>query len=125
MPHKPPASRPDLQEATTRNRHARRIVSGLSRATPVLASLWQQIDHSLSDVPVLTSEITRLHSELRAVRLDRANLAAAGRTTLAANQDGQPDPLSYLRDELTAQGFPGQHGAPDRYPTRQRHRGRR
>jgi hypothetical protein len=56
-------------------------------------------------VPALTAEIARLNAELRAVRLDRANLAAAGRATLAASRDGEPDPLSYLRDELAAQGF--------------------
>ena len=95
----------DLQEAISRNSHARHIVTGFSRATPTLADLWQQIDHSLSDIPILTAEITRLDGQLRAVRLDRANLAAAGRATLAASQDGDPDPLSFLRVELIAQGF--------------------
>jgi hypothetical protein len=42
---------------------------------------------------------------LRAVRLDRANLAAAGRAALAASLDGDPDPLSFLRAELATQGF--------------------
>lgn len=102
-----PASRPDLQEASTRNRRARKIVTGLARVTPALGGLWQQIEHSLSDVPILTSETTRLHAELRAARLKLANLAAAGRATLAAIRDGEPDPLSYLRNELAAQGFLG------------------
>jgi hypothetical protein len=70
-----------------------------------MAVLWEQIDRSLSDVPVLVSENTRLRSHLRAARLERANLAAAGRATLTAWRDCEPDPLSYLRDELTAQGF--------------------
>jgi hypothetical protein len=70
-----------------------------------MAVLWEQIDRSLSDVPVLVSENTRLRSQLRAARLERANLAAAGRATLAADRDGEADPLSYLRDELAAQGF--------------------
>jgi hypothetical protein len=99
------ADLPDLQEASDRNRHARHIVTGFSRATPALADLWQQIEHSLSDTPILIAEITRLRSELTTVRLDWANLAAAGRATLAAYHDGEPDPLSYLRDELDAQGF--------------------
>jgi hypothetical protein len=78
-----------------------------------LAGLWQQISHSLSDVPILTAEITRLDSELRIVRLDRANLAAAGRATLSAYRTDEPDPVSYLRDELDAQGFgAGQRGRP-------------
>ena len=91
MPNPPPADTPDLQEAISRNSHARHIVTGFSRATPTLADLWQQIDHSLSDIPILTAEITRLDGQLRAVRLDRANLAAAGRATLAASQDGDPE----------------------------------
>ena len=105
MPYPPLTGRPDLLEAISRNSHARRIVTGFSRATPTLADLWQHINHSLSDVPILTTEITRLDGQLRAARLDRANLAAAGRATLAASRDGDPDPLSFLRAELAAQGF--------------------
>jgi ABC-type transporter Mla subunit MlaD len=110
VPSSPLAS-PDLQEARHRNHHARRIVAGFSRATPALADLWQQIEQSLSDVPVLVSEINRLHSQLRAAWLARANLAAAGRATLAAILDGESDPLSYLRDELARQGFLGEQDA--------------
>jgi hypothetical protein len=44
------------------------------------------------------------------VRLDRANLAAAAFATIAAHQDGEPDPLSYLRDELGAQGHDPNRG---------------
>jgi hypothetical protein len=105
VPDPPRAGRPDLQEAISRNDHARRIVTGFSRATPDLADLWQQVDHSLSDVPVLVAEITRLDGQLRAVRLDRANLAAAARATLAASRDGDRDPLAFLRAELAAQHF--------------------
>lgn len=100
-----PLVRPDLQEARRRNRCARHIVTGLSRGTPALAGLWRQIELSMADVPVFVAEITYLSSEARAARLDQANLAAAGRATLAASLDGEPDPLSYLRDELAAQGF--------------------
>lgn len=105
VPDPHPASRPDLQEALTTNRHARHIVAAFARVTPALARQWQQIESSLADVPVLIFEITRLDDELQAVRLDRANLAAAGRATLTAAHDSEPDPLSYLRDELTVQGF--------------------
>lgn len=113
MPNTTPAIRPDLQEATSRNRTACHVLTGFSRATPNLADLWQQISQSLSDVPILTAEITRLDSELRIVRLDRANLAAVGRAALAAYRAGEPDPVSYLRDELDAQGFSaGQRGRP-------------
>ena len=95
----------NLQEANARADSAQRIVTGFSRVTPHLADLWQQISHALSDIPILAAEIMRLGSELRAVRLDRANLAAAGRATLAAWREGDSDPLSCLRDELHAQGF--------------------
>jgi hypothetical protein len=100
-----PISTVFLQEANTRSHHARSIISAFSRATPVLATMWQQIHAALADIPDLTAEITRLHAELGTVRLDLANLAAAGRATLAACRNGDPDPLGYLRDELSAQGF--------------------
>ena len=48
---------------------------------------------SLDDVPVLLRA-------LQAARLRAANLTAAGRATLAADRDGEPDPLYYLRDQL-------------------------
>lgn len=51
---------------------------------------------SVGDVPVLLGE-------LRAARMRAADLAAAGRATLSADQDGEADPLSYLRDELSYQ----------------------
>ena len=114
MPYPPPTERPDLLEALSRNSHARHIVTGFSQATPTLAELWQHIDHSLSDVPILTTEINRLNGQLRAVRLDRANLAAAGRAALAASRDGDPDPLSFLRAELATQGFLEERKAQDR-----------
>lgn len=113
MPDTPSTPSINLQEANARADTAQRIVTGFSRATPHLADLWQQISHALSDVPILGAEITRLGAALTTVRLDRANLAAAGRATLAAYRLGEPDPLFYLRDELDAQGFTaGQRGRP-------------
>lgn len=110
MQTNPPDIRIPIQEVNARADTATRIVTGFSRATPSLAGLWQQITHSLSDIPILAAEITRLHQELTGARLDRANLAAAGRATLAADAGGDPDHLSYLRDELSAQGFTGHRG---------------
>ena len=108
-----PAPRINLLEVNTRVRAAQHVITGFSRATPNLADLWQQVSHSLSDIPILTAEVTRLDSELTTVRLDRANLAAAGRATLGAYRLGESDPLSYLRDELDAQGFTaGERGRP-------------
>jgi hypothetical protein len=92
-------------EVNTRASTAQHIITGFSRVTPNLADLWQQVSQSLSDIPILAAEITRLDSELTTVRLERANLAAAGRATLAAYRLGESDSLSYLRDELDAQGF--------------------
>ncbi len=44
----------------------------------------------------------RLAEALRADRIRHANLLAAARATLAADSDGEADPLYYLRDELAA-----------------------
>ena len=65
----------------------------------------------LPTLPLLAAEITELRAELAGVRLDRANLAAAALATIAAHQDGEPDPLSYLRDELARPGLPAAIGA--------------
>ncbi len=113
MSENSPTSTINLQEVTTRADMAQHIITGFSRAMPRLWDFWQEISDSLSDIPILAVEITRLGSELRTVRLDRANLAAAGRASLAAWRVGEPDPLSYLCDELDAQGFTaGQRGRP-------------
>ncbi|MDQ1294093.1 MAG: hypothetical protein QG608_1976, partial [Actinomycetota bacterium] len=50
--------------------------------------------------PSLREEITHLRRALTTLRRTYANLLAAVRATLAAAQDGEPDPLAYLRDEL-------------------------
>lgn len=97
----------NLTEAYNRAQHARHIVTGLALTMPVLARFWRQIGDSLADIPALGAEITRLTAALAADRIDRANLAAACRATLAAWRGGDADPTSYLRDELAAQGFLG------------------
>lgn len=51
--------------------------------------------------PTDHTEVTRLRRSLAAVRLRYADLLAAARATMAADRDGEPDPLEYLRDELT------------------------
>lgn len=102
-----PASPPALDQAQIRAGNARHIVTGLAAAHPALAALWRQINDALADIPPLTAEITSLRGQLAAARLGRANLAAAGRATLNAWRTAEPDPLSYLQDELAAQGFDG------------------
>jgi hypothetical protein len=63
----------------------------------------------LADIARLLAEITSLHDKLAAARLRAANLEAAMRAALSAHDDGEPDPLSYLRDEIY---YPGAaHGA--------------
>lgn len=98
-------TRADLQEVTTRNENARSIIAGFSAALPSLTGFWQQIDTALTDTSALADGLTRLSVDLAAIRAHRANLAAAGLATIAAHRDGEPDPLSYLRDELRAQGY--------------------
>ncbi|MCO1657362.1 hypothetical protein [Pseudonocardia humida] len=58
----------------------------------VLAALVAALD-AVGDVPVLLQA-------LLAARLRAANLAAAGRAAVAAQRDGEADPLYYVRDEL-------------------------
>jgi hypothetical protein len=97
-----------LQEVTARNDTARSIINGFAAALPTLAHFWEQIDAALTDTAVLATEVLRLRVDLTEIRRLRADMAAAARACLAAHHDGEPDPYSYLRDELHAQGFTGQ-----------------
>jgi hypothetical protein len=98
----------DLPEALTRNRTARQLAEGLAGQLP--ADVWHSLTTAFADTPVLAAEITELRTELAGVRLNRANLAAAALATITAHHDGEPDPLSYLRDELRAQGYQPHRG---------------
>ena len=102
MPNTRPNPEIDLQRISTRNTHARHVVVGCASALPSLAAMWQELDDALSDTIALSALVTRLASELERARLERANLRAAMRATLAAYADGEADPLWYLRDELNA-----------------------
>ena len=64
------------------------------RPTPV--AIWTV----LGDIPVLLAELDRLARLLGRTRWDFANLLAAAQATLAANSDGEPDSLAYLRDAV-------------------------
>ena len=112
MPDAIPHVNINVQEVTTRNEAARHIVAGFSTATPVLADIWRYLEDALNDLPLLLAEISRLSAKLQATRLDRANLLAAARATMAAHHDGEADPLFYLRDELDARSAlsPGSWG---------------
>jgi hypothetical protein len=113
VPNTSPDYSIDLQEVANRNDSARHIIAGFSTAMPTLAGIWRHLETALNDTPVLSAEITRLTAELSGARLDRANLLAAARATLSASLEGEPDPLSYLRDELTATGH-ATHGEGER-----------
>ena len=92
----------NLLEANARNDNARHIIVGCAAAMPTLADMWRDLSDALDDTLALAAEITRLSAELGRTRLDRANLRAAMRATLAAYADGEPDPMWYLRDALNA-----------------------
>ena len=97
-----PESGISLEAVYARNDIARRIVAQAASALPAASELWSQVDRALADVPALGAVIARLAGELADTRMDRANLLAAMRATIAAHADGEPDPLYYLRDELSA-----------------------
>ena len=100
MNHSSPA------EVTTRNDIARDIITGFAAVTPHLAGIWRILDQALADLPAILADLGRARAELEAVRLDRANLLAAIRATLAADDEGESDPLGYLRDELASTDTP-------------------
>ena len=95
-----------ISEVTTRNDIARDIIAGFAAVTPTLAGVFRLIDTALADLPAVLADLGRARTELEAVRLDRANLLAAIQATLAADADGECDPLGYLRDELDSTATP-------------------
>lgn len=97
-----PEPRLSLPEMYARNDNARRIIAAAASVLPVTFELWDQVDSALADLPALGAVTERLTAELADTRMDRANLIAAMRATLAAYADGEPNPLYYLRDELQA-----------------------
>jgi hypothetical protein len=93
-------------EVTSRNDIARDLIAGFAAVTPNLAGVWRYVDCALADVPATLAELGRVQGELEAVRLDRSNLLAAIRATLGAHDEGEDDPLGYLRAELDSPGTP-------------------
>jgi hypothetical protein len=96
----------DRGQVTTRNDIARDMIAGFAAVTPTLAGVWRLIDTALADMPAVLADLRRARAELEPVRLDRANLVAAIRAALAADAEGEPDPLGYLRDELDSTAPP-------------------
>jgi hypothetical protein len=97
-----PEHRISLRVIYARYDRARRVIAWARSAMPAKPQLWEEADRALADVPALGAVITRLAAELADARMDRANLLAAMRATIAAHADGEADPLYYLRDELDA-----------------------
>jgi hypothetical protein len=89
--HVPP---PLIDLATVRAHHRD------AETTRTLAALWT----AAADIPVLLAEVGRLHSLLVLARVRHADLTAAARAVVAAERDGENDPLWYIRDELAANG---------------------
>jgi predicted DNA-binding ribbon-helix-helix protein len=101
----------NLEEIAARNETARHIIAGFSAEMPLLAEFWRNLDTALTDNLELSAEVARLTAEVSSTQLDRANLLAAIRATLAAYTDGEADPLYYIRDELDVRQMPAQrHG---------------
>lgn len=53
-----------------------------------------------TDPTALRAELTRLRRTVAVLRARYANLLAAVRAAVAADQDGEADPMTYLYDEL-------------------------
>lgn len=64
-------------------------------------------------VDQLRHRINRLEIILAATRRVYADLLAAARAAVAADRDGEADPLFYLRDELSQPHPPVPHARPD------------
>lgn len=52
------------------------------------------------DLAELHAEISRLRRNLMTLRARYANLLAAVQAAVGAHEDGEPDPIAYLYDEL-------------------------
>jgi hypothetical protein len=94
----------DLQE--TLSRHASAVqAANTGRITRILlGARATAIAVALDAIPLLCDEAQRLRALLAVASLDHANLVAAARSALRADHDGEPDPLWYLRDELSERG---------------------
>jgi hypothetical protein len=100
----------NLQDVADRSRAALVIIAALATEQP--NQIWQYLTDAIADTSALAAEFATLCIQLAHERLDRANLAAAGLATIGAYEENEPDPLSYLRDELTAQGHDLRRGTP-------------
>ena len=70
---------------------------GVTRSCPHCATAVSAI---ITDLSRLLAELAALYDELTTARLESANLRAAMQAALGAADDGEPDPLAFLRWEL-------------------------
>ncbi|GIM95676.1 hypothetical protein [Paractinoplanes toevensis] len=90
MTNQPRTPRPTLDtEAVLSHLHA-------AQQRPTPTAVWTAV----ADIPALLAEIDRLALLLSRTRWDLADLLAAARATLAADHDGESEPLAYLRDAV-------------------------
>jgi hypothetical protein len=59
----------------------------------------------VTNTDLTAAEILRLKTALAAARLQSANRLAAIRAALAADADGESNPLDYLRDQLAEESL--------------------
>lgn len=69
------------------------------------------VTDAIIDIARLLIQVNQLYIELARERLRSANLEAAIRAALGAYDDGEADPLGYLRDEIDSHAGGGAHGA--------------
>jgi hypothetical protein len=108
-PHRVPSLTPSRTERSADRPRLPRVRVDVAAVREQYAAVLAAPDHrafihalvqSVTDVPALVSEVERLWLALVASRRRTANLAAACRAAIAAESDGEPDPLSYVRDQL-------------------------
>ena len=64
----------------------------------------QMVTPVTADTVALLAEVIRLHEAARTARLESANRLAAIQAAIHAAQEGESDPLAYLRDEIPDDG---------------------
>ncbi|MFF4771417.1 hypothetical protein ACFY05_01005 [Microtetraspora fusca] len=102
-PHNPLIN---LQEVRNQHRYTTTLIDAHPRTRPMLRTTpGAAIITALDSIPALCDEVERLHVLLSLVRLEYADMVAAARATIAADREGEPDSLYYLRDELSARGL--------------------
>jgi hypothetical protein len=92
----------DLQNVAARHQLAQGLAQAAAAEHP--ADIWRHLLAAFADIPALTAQVNYLRADLAGARLQHANLSAAVLAAIAAHDEGETDPLCYLRDELRAQG---------------------